>query len=198
MISDRFSQFSLEQVKKQAAQQCSNNSHLWQQFQQFFLVTNMSTVQDDRCRQFSNWLLRLGTGEEPHVVHDHITFPQDIVTESLQDMIKKVYPQTQPGHQHLMQDPLYMSERCCLTPYNENSHHINDLILQQLHQPVHTYLSTDRVDTDNPEEVAAYPMEFINAQTPSGLPKHKLVLNVLAFMFLTATAGPSFACFLLN
>ena len=100
------------------------------------------------------------------------------MTESLQEMINFVYPPTQPGDADLMQDPTYMSERCCLTPLNENSHEINDLILRQLQGPVHTYLSTDRVVTDNPEEAAAYPMEFLNAQTPSGLPKHKLELKV--------------------
>ena len=55
------------------------------------------------------------------------------------------------------------------------------LILQQLDTSVHTYLGTDRVVTDNPEEAAAYPMEFLNAQTPSGLPKHKLELKVYTF-----------------
>jgi len=83
-------------------------------------------------------------------------------------MIIFVYPQTQPGHQHLMQDPLHMLKYCCLKPLNENSHHITSMILQV---PVHTYLSTDRVVTEKPEEAAAYPMEFLNAQTPSGLPK---------------------------
>ena len=91
-----------------------------------------------------------------------------------------------------------LTERYCLTPLNENSHHINDIILQQLNEPVHTYLSTDRVDTNNPEEAAAYPMQFLNAQTPSGLPKHKLDLKVLLFMFLATIASPSFACFFLN
>ena len=53
-----------------------------------------------------------------------------------------------------------------------NSHRITDLILQQFQEPVHIYLSTDRVVTDNPEEAAANQMEFLNAQTPSGLLKH--------------------------
>ena len=100
------------------------------------------------------------------------------MTDSRDEMINFVYPPTQPGHADLMQDPVYMSERCCFTPLNENSHEINDLILHQLHGPVHTYLSTDRVVTDNPEEAAAYAMEFLNAQTPSGLPKHTLELKV--------------------
>ena len=168
--------------REQTVQQCIINSHLWRHFHQCRLVTNMRAVHDETYRQFSDWLLRIGTGDEPHDHHDQVTLPQEIVTESLQDMISFVYPQTQPGHQHLMHDPVYMSERCCLTPLNENSHQINDLILQQLQEPIHTYLSTDRVVTDDPEEAAAYPMEFLNAETPSGLPKHKLQLKVLPYL----------------
>ena len=78
-----------------------------------------------------------------------------------------------------MQDHGYMSDRCCLTPLNEESHNINDQILQQLQTPVHTYLTADRVLTDDPEESAAYAMVFLNAQVPGGLPKHKLQLKVL-------------------
>ena len=171
--------------REQTVQQCIINSHLWRYFHQFHLVTNMRAVQDETYRQFSDWLLRIGTGDEPHDAHDQVILPQHIATDSQQDMIYFVYPPTQPGNQHVMQDPVYMSERCCLTPLNENSHHINDLILQQLDTPVHTYLSTDRVVTDNPEEAAAYPMEFLNVQTPSGLPRHKLDLKVYAFHFFS-------------
>ena len=176
--------------REQTVQQCIINSHLWRHFHQFRLVTNMRAVHDETYRQFSDWLLRIGTGDEPHDHHDQVTLPQEIATESLQDMISFVYPQTQPRHQHLMHDPVYMSERCCLTQLNENSHHINDLILQQLQDPIHTYLSTDKVVTDDLEEAAAYPMEFLNAQTPSGLPKHKLELKVLPYLCLGISPFP--------
>ena len=164
--------------REQTVHQCIINSYLWHHFHQFQLVTNMRAARDDTYREFSEWLLRIGTGDEARDANDHVTLPDEIITESLQEMINFVYPPTQPGDADLMQDPTYMSERCCLTPLNENSHEINDLILRQLQGPVHTYLSTDRVVTDNPEEAASYPMEFLNAQTPSGLPKHKLELKV--------------------
>ena len=143
--------------REQTIQQCIIHSHLWPHFQQFQLLTNMRAVQDHTYRQFSEWLLRIGTGDEAHDESDQVTLPQEIVAESLQDMISFVYPAAQPGEPNLMQDPEYMSQRCCLTPLNENSHEINDLILQQLQTPVDTYLSIDRVLTDDPEEAASYP-----------------------------------------
>ena len=111
-------------------------------------------------------------------------------------MIDFVYPAAQLRDPNLMQDPAYMSERCCLTPLNENSHEINDLILQQLPTPVHTYFSTDRVLTDTPEEAAAYPIEFLNAQTPSGLPKHKLELKVDSLYYQFIICFAIFSAFL--
>ena len=161
--------------------QCIIYSHLWAHFQQFQLVANMRAIQDQTYRQFSEWLLRLGTGDEVHDEHDQITLPADIMAQSLENMINVVYPHTQPDDVALMQDPLYMSDRCCLPPLNEKSHASNDMILSHLQGPVHTYLSTDRVVTDDPEEAAAYAIEFLNAQTPGGLPKHKLELKVGTF-----------------
>ena len=100
--------------REQSVQQCIVHSHLWHHFQQFQLVTNMRAVQDHTYRQFSEWLLRIGTGDEAHDENDQITLPQEIMAGSLQDMISSVYPPVQPGDQNLMQDPAYMSERCCL------------------------------------------------------------------------------------
>ena len=102
-------------------------------------------------------------------------------------MITIVYPPAHLGDPNLMQDPTYMSERCCLTPLNESSYKINDLILWQLQTPVHTYFSTDRVVIDNLEEAAAYAIKFLNAQTSSGQPKHNLDLKVEPYLILLYT-----------
>ena len=162
----------------ETAQQCIIKSPLWHHFHQFQLVTNMRAVQDHTYRGLSDWLLRIATGNEAHDGEDQVALPQEIIADSLQDTINFVYPPAHHGDPSLMQDPTYMSEHCCLTPLNEDSHEINDLVLQQLQTLVHTYLSTDRVVTDNPEEAAAYLMEFLNAQTSSGIPKPKLELKV--------------------
>ena len=50
----------------ETVQQCIINSPLWHHFQQFQLVTNMRAVQDHTYREFSEWLLRIGTGDESH------------------------------------------------------------------------------------------------------------------------------------
>ena len=82
-----------------------------------------------------------------------------------------------------MANPEVMAERCCLTPTNEASHKINQLILDRLHAATQTYLSTDRVITDDLEEAAAYPIEFLNSQTPTGMPLHELELKVATLLY---------------
>jgi len=75
-------------------------------------------------------------------------------------------------------DPEYMASRCCLTPKNDNSHVINDLVVKALPGDTTTYLSIDSIITDDEDEAAAYPIEFLNTLTPSGMPLHKLELKV--------------------
>ena len=109
--------------------------------------TNIRAIQDETYMQFSDWLLRIGRVDELQDDYHQVTLPQKIVTKSLQDMINFVYPPTQPGNHHVMPDPFYMRQNCCLIPLSENSRHINDLILQQLDTLVHTYLSTELLQT---------------------------------------------------
>eukprot|EP00794_Sanderia_malayensis_P001082 gene1082-biopygen306 len=84
-----------------------------------------------------------------------------------------------------------MSERCYLTPKNEFSHHINEFILQRLPTAWQQYLSIDRVETDDPEEAAAYPMEFLNAQIPGGMPLQSLQLKFGATIILLRNINPA-------
>ena len=155
------------------------NSHLWHHFHKSQLVINMRAICNDMYREFADWLLRIGNGVEPHDDRDQGTLPQNILVPSLNEMVNFLYPLPQQGHPNLMLDPETMSERCCLTPKNQFSHQINDLVLDRMQTPVRTYLSTDWVITHDPLEAEAYPVEFLRAKTPGGMPLHKLQLKVI-------------------
>ena len=73
--------------REQTVRQCIINSHLWHHLHQFRLVTNMRAAQDQTYTQFSEWLLSIGTCEEPHDANDQITLPRNITTESRDEMI---------------------------------------------------------------------------------------------------------------
>ena len=82
--------------RNEIVQHCIKNSHLWHHFHQFHLVTNMRAARDQTYRQFSEWLLRIGTGDEPHNDDDQVTLAQDIMADSMENMINFVYPAAQP------------------------------------------------------------------------------------------------------
>eukprot|EP00794_Sanderia_malayensis_P002726 gene2726-biopygen2250 len=146
--------------------------------------------QDPTYQEFSEWLLRIGNHTEPHGENEIITLPDRICVNSSQQMINSIYPHPTSAEANLMLNTITMSERCCLTPKNENSHEINKLILQRLRTPTHTYFSADKVLTDDRQEAHTYPVEFLNAQTPSGMPLHKLELKVGAIIILLRNLNP--------
>eukprot|EP00794_Sanderia_malayensis_P008381 gene8381-biopygen6205 len=160
-------------------------------FRQVLLITNMRAIQDETYQAFSDWFLRIGNGVEPHDDLNHVTLPQQICIKSLEYLMNSIYPQAESADAHLLLDPNTMSGRCCLTPKNEFSHRINELILQRLPTPRQQYLSVDTVQIDDPEEAAAYPMEFLNPQTPGGMPLHSLQLKLGATIILLGNINPA-------
>eukprot|EP00794_Sanderia_malayensis_P002040 gene2039-biopygen1846 len=91
-------------------------------FQQFRLITNTRAIQDETYQAFSDWLLRIGSGVEPHHDQHQVTLPQQICIKSLEDLMNSIYPQAESADAHLLLDPNTMSDHCCLTP--KNTHHI--------------------------------------------------------------------------
>ena len=154
---------------------CVKSSPLWQHFKQFQLTTNMRAAHDANYSQFTEWLLRIGNGTEPFInENEQISLPVSVLmsSNSITKLIDHVFPEG-PNT-----DPEYMASRCCLTPKNDNSHVINDLVVKALPGDTTTYLSIDSIITDDEDEAAAYPIEFLNTLTPSGMPLHKLELKV--------------------
>eukprot|EP00794_Sanderia_malayensis_P000980 gene980-biopygen233 len=147
--------------RERAVQECLKSrkvEDLWSHFQQFRLIANMRAVQHETYQAFSDWLLRIGNGVQPHDHQDHISLLQQICIKYLENLMNSIYPEAESADAHLLLDPNTMSERCCLTPKNKFSHHINELILQRLPTPQKQYLSVDTVQTDDPEKAAAYPI----------------------------------------
>ncbi|XP_065061660.1 ATP-dependent DNA helicase PIF1-like [Rhopilema esculentum] len=172
----------LKAGRERIVQESMKNSPLWHHFRTFQLITNMRAIQDETYREFSDWLLRIGNGQEPQDQDNQITLSDHMLVQSLDEIVHLLYPPPPPGQPDIMAEPEAIAERCCLTPTNEASHDINQLILERLHGPTQTYLSTDRVITDDLEEAAAYPIEFLNIQIPTGMPLHQLELKVITFL----------------
>ena len=81
-------------------------------------------------------------------------------------------------------EPHQFASRLILTPRNQESIEINEKILDRLPGDSMTYFSADNIETDDEDERAQYPIEFLNSLTPCGMPPHSLNLKVGCIVML--------------
>ena len=128
---------------------------------------------------FSAWLMNLGNGTEPTKPNTPyvgaIKMPNNVSVPSNQSLINVIYNEVEPNQ---------FSSRVILTPRNTESLKINEEILLRLPGDIRTYYSADDVQTDDEDERALYPVEFLNSLTPSGMPPHCLNLKIGAVVML--------------
>ncbi|XP_065907872.1 uncharacterized protein [Dysidea avara] len=150
---------------------CIKNSTLWPCVAKYQLTTNMRVHQDEA--EFCEWLLNLGDGKLP--IRDSSPFngciqiPGHCVTDSV---VKSVFG-----------DEL-IHDRVILCPTNDESLKLNETILNLLPGQPFMYFSYDDIVSDDDNERAQYPIEFLNSLTPSGIPPHRLTLKVGAVVIL--------------
>ena len=164
-------------VKKGSASQiiekCVVRSPLWTHCRVFKFTANMRLTADEIT--FKEFLLKIGNGtfptreEEPF--ESCISLPHDIVEQN--NIISFAFP---PNLQLST-----LTSHAVLCPTNKSTSAVNDQVLQSLPGTEMTYLSADSV-IPNPastiNEVEAYPVEYLNTLSGSGIPPHKLTLKV--------------------
>nr|XP_047142420.1 uncharacterized protein LOC100202479 [Hydra vulgaris] len=155
----------------EVVESCIKCSLQWQWVQKFTLTENMR-VRDGEG-DFSEWLLKLGSGTIPGKEEDPlkgcIEIPQQCIIRENESTVEKIFGDAQ-------QDDY--AKRVILTPTNVDSLSINEEVLERLHGEVKTYLSADQIDTDNLNERNNFPVGFLNSLTPSGMPTHCLKLKI--------------------
>ena len=161
------------------------NSPLWRNapVQVFSLARNMRAAKDTAWQEY---LLKLGDGGVDHVpaisqyavrVPDHICAPR---TWGVADLTGWVYPGMMSAIDGLLRTPQladldYFSKRAVLAPKNLDVDGINEAMLQNFPESGHTtYFSSDSVEGTDSDHL--WPVDFLNAQTPNGMPPHKLTV----------------------
>ena len=143
---------------------CPKKSPLWPEFKMVRLTRNMRANANEI--DFANWLLKLGNGtlQSSHRPSDNdmVDIPKEC--QVVDNIVSAVFPDLN----------MDLSDRVILTPKNDVTLQLNEDILAMLPGQACTYLSVDKVQTDDPEEAANYPDEFLFSLTPSGMPKHTL------------------------
>ncbi|XP_065662645.1 uncharacterized protein LOC136085282 [Hydra vulgaris] len=147
---------------------CIKCSLQWRWVQKFTLTENMRV--HDGEREFSQWLLKLGSGTMPVKEVDPfkgcIEIPNQCIIRENKSIVEKIADQND------------YSKRVILTPTNVDSLSINEEVLECLPGEVKIYVSADQIDTDDLNERNNFPVEFLNSLTPSGMPPHCLKLKI--------------------
>ena len=84
-------------------------------------------------------------------------------------------------------DEATFSTRAVLCPTNEITFEVNQKVLGIVPGEEREYLSVDTIDNTGDMDASAcesIPLEFLNSLTPSGMPRHKIVLKQGAVVML--------------
>jgi hypothetical protein len=163
-------------------------SDSWSAFQIFHLLDNMRVAQGDNYEEHIQWLLNVGEGKLSY--NNEVAIPSDLDCKE-KSIVDFVYP---PGFD--FSNVELLAGRAILCPKNNTSLEMNEKILERLPGESVTYFSVDDVfekpDEEQQQDAAnqaedknlIYPTEWLNAQTPSGMPPHELKLKVGAIVML--------------
>lgn len=150
---------------------CIKSSPLWRYFQRLTLSVNMRS---EGQREHNEWLLRVGEGTLPRITGlrdpDLIEIPQHMIEN--ENLIDSIFGKN-PGA--LSDEEL--SRRAIVVPTNAIALEMNREIISRLPNEPMIYYSADSVMSEDPDDELNFPMEFLNDQTPSGMPPHVLLLK---------------------
>ncbi|KAL3810378.1 hypothetical protein ACJIZ3_000028 [Penstemon smallii] len=134
-------------------------SSLWSSIKLLHLTENVRAQHD---QSFSEFLLRVGNGEEPFVQDDMIKIPNNMAIP-WEDLSSHTF------------DVDYMMSRALITPLNDDVNKLNEKVIQAFPgEDEVTYYSFDSV-SDNMRNL--FLPEFLNSLSPGSLPPHKLTLK---------------------
>ncbi|KAL4583975.1 hypothetical protein LXL04_008563 [Taraxacum kok-saghyz] len=162
-------------------------SPLWPSIRRLRLRINMRAVTDP---WFSDFLLRVGDGEEATVEDNFIRIPDDMAipyvdkSTSVDALISEIFPSLQSNEF----DSNFFVSRAILTTKNENVDEINDHLIESFSGDQKVYHSFDEAEDDRNN---LYPLEFLNSLTVGGLPPHYLRLKVGCPVILLRNIDPS-------
>ena len=134
-------------------------------------------------------MLAIGDGSEnvhTDVGEDIIQIPEQYLVKTIEALIKKVFPLVGTCYP----DKYFVSRCAILTPRNDDVDMINEWIIEKFPGAAATYRSADTVAEDDLRN--AYPTEFLNSITLSGMPPLSMTLKVGAPVMLLRNlrAGP--------
>ena len=171
---------------------------IWPNVKVFHLTENLrvkNASQDDKS--YAEFLLKIRKGKDPldeTKDNEMILIPPRMKSTSttVEDFCAEIYPNLKEHIRENMtqrdvkddSDKWYewLMNRSIICPKNTDVELINDILIKQVEGEEIILRSADRVLNEN--EAFRFPVEFLNQQTPSGTPPHRLVLKVSFIIFV--------------
>ncbi|KAF7814861.1 uncharacterized protein G2W53_028830 [Senna tora] len=160
-----------------------NSSYLWSSCKVLSLTKNMrlyqgySVEENSSISRFSEWILKVGEGNIGNIINDEeheITIDDDILINDAKDPIQAIVESTYPKLVDNFKNHVYFRERAILSPTLDDVAQVNEFMLGLLPGEEQTYLSSDAICNQDPQDQLAevYTTEFLNTICGSGLPYH--------------------------
>ena len=184
--------------------ECVISSPLWRHFKVIMLTQNMRAVGDTA---YGEWLLKLGTG-----TLDCVNGLEDSAVEIFPNMLLNVQqrpqlprarndPDAMPAEMCAMIETIFgqdvnqlttedLTSRAILASTIHQVMKINTHLIDSLNGQAAAYLSTDTLESDDPNDERNFPVEYLNDQQPSGFPPHLLVLKKGVVVMLLRNMDP--------
>lgn len=125
---------------------------------------------------FSEFLLRIGNGEDPTTRDDLVLLPKQLVIENKSSstaedaLVDQIFPSLDKNTSCVK----YMKERAILASRNEYVDQLNKMLISRFPGESRTFLSFDSAEDDTNNY---YQEEYLNTLTPSGLPPRRYALD---------------------
>ena len=160
------------------------------------LTENMRVMAsgEQRLIEFDTWCLDLGNGDlQVESGNDDIEIPEHMVfklgTEAqegndLDAFCKEIFPNISENYKI----PGWFQQRAILAPTNRAVDWINEVILKSIPEEEVFLTSSDMVE--NQDDMYRFNTEYLNTLTPTGLPKHRLVLKKGVIIMLLRNLDP--------
>ncbi|KAF7844330.1 uncharacterized protein G2W53_001235 [Senna tora] len=166
-----------------------NSSYLWSSCKVLSLTKNMKLSQGNSVEEissisrFAEWILKVGEGNIGKIMNDE---EHEITIDDAEDPIQAIVESTYPKLLDNYKNYVYFSERAILSPTLDDVAQVNEFMLGLLPGEERTYLSSDTICNQDPQDQLAevYTTEFLNTICGSGLPYHQLKLKVCAPIML--------------
>ena len=166
-------------------EKCVTSSTFWQQHIQVFHLTKNMRLRDENDKLFNDYLLKLGSGHPDLIKSEEplkgLTYlPPSCITD--QNLVSEIFPSDS-------YDESVFSSRAILCPTNEITFDVNSRVLEIVPGEEREYLSVDRIEDKEDGQMDdasrdGIPLEHLHSLTPSGMPRHKIVLKVGAVVML--------------